>query len=194
MPLGRLPAAFFVEDSWVTRTVDRKLMVTLNKKSGLLGVHDVPSGKHLRDIPFGKWGRGTRAPVELTDWSTWDMHPWRHELAISLGADNDPERAIVRILDLDRGTVQAELVADPRLRTNRWGGVSWHPDGRTLAVSYGYKVLSGTCRAVRISTPSPTTRGAVCRSTSPVPVSSCPLSRGGRAGSSSGTHTPGNCC
>jgi WD40 repeat protein len=136
--LEKLPAAFFAEDVWPAVTADRKLLVTLNHKSGLVRVHDMASGRHLRDIPFGKWGKGAGAAPESP---TWAMHPWRHELAIALGGHTDPDRAVVRILDLDRGTVQAELVAGPRVLTTMDGGIAWHPDGRTLAVAYTHRVL-----------------------------------------------------
>src|SRR5262249_12237564 len=60
--------------------------------------------------------------------------PWRHELALTMGVWHDPDRQVVRVLDLDRGEVKAELVAPQRPRTH--SQLAWHPDGRTLAVSY----------------------------------------------------------
>src|SRR5262249_44574399 len=83
----------------------------------------------------GKWAAGPAAVPEFS----WDMHPWRHALAIWLGAWGDRERQVVRILDLDQGKVQAELVMNPRMQTH--GQLSWHPDGRTLAVAYAQVVV-----------------------------------------------------
>jgi serine/threonine protein kinase/WD40 repeat protein len=127
--LGKHPA-LFAEDNSTIITAGRKLLVTLNRKNGNVGVHELASGKHLRDIRFGQWAAGAQ---NVASW-VWDMHPRRHELAIALGAVwGDPDSETVRVLDLDRGTVQAELVLNPRKET---GHIAWHPDGRTLAVAY----------------------------------------------------------
>ncbi len=134
VPLGRAPA-LFSEDNWGITTADHKLLVTLHRKTGVVSVHDVASGKHLRDVRFDKRAKGAHAAPDVL----WDMHPWRHELAISMGAYLTPERRVVRILDLDKGTVQAELDAGPGMTTH--GTVSWHPDGKTLAVAYAQSVL-----------------------------------------------------
>jgi WD40 repeat protein len=137
VPIENLPDIWCAEDRWRLQTADGKLLVAVNRKTGLLAVHEPMSGKHLRDIPFGKFGRGAGVtPAFLV----WDMHPWRHELAICMGPYNDSERHIVHILDLDRGTA-TELVADPPQRVASASGVSWHPDGRTLAVGYTNRVL-----------------------------------------------------
>jgi serine/threonine protein kinase/WD40 repeat protein len=132
--LGKNPV-FFSDDLWLTSTADRKLLVALNRKTGTLGVHDLATGRHLRDIRFGKWATGKHAVPE----HLWNMHPWKHELAVSLGVWHDPERQVVRVLDLDRGRVKAELVTNPRMRTS--DQLAWHPDGRTLAVAYVQVVL-----------------------------------------------------
>ena len=134
-PLASQPAAFTAEDIATYQTADKKLMVVLHLKSGVVAVHEAASGKHLRDIRVGKWATGTEAVSEFL----WDMHPWRHELAISMGVWEDPEREVVRILDLDQGKVQAELVATPRMYT--FGHMAWHPDGRTLAVAHAPVVV-----------------------------------------------------
>jgi WD40 repeat protein len=127
--LGKQPAGFS-EDSWTITTADQKLLVTLHQKTGVVGVHDLATGKHLRDIRFGKWMAGTEPVPQFL----YDMHPWRHELALTLGGWDDPDRQIVRVLDLDQGRVKAELVMNPRMRT--YGQPAWYPDGRTLAVAY----------------------------------------------------------
>jgi serine/threonine protein kinase/WD40 repeat protein len=137
VPLGRHPA-LFAEDTSRVVTADQKLLVTLDRKTGVVGVHDLASGKHLRDMRFGKWGSAPAdVPVHF-----WAMHPWRHELAIGLSPEGEPDR-LVRILDLDQGQVQAELVSDPQLGPRAlWvAHMAWHPDGRTLAVGYFYGVV-----------------------------------------------------
>jgi serine/threonine protein kinase/WD40 repeat protein len=132
--LGKHPALFAEECSAIT-TADQKLLAALNRKTGVVGVHDPATGKHLHVIRFGKWAA---APAVVSEFS-WDMHPWKHELAIWLGTWGDRERQVVRILDLDQGKVQAELVMNPRMQTH--GQLSWHPDGRTLAVAYAQVVV-----------------------------------------------------
>jgi len=140
--LGKHPARF-AEDYATIATADQKLLVTLHRKTGVVSVYDLATEKHLRDISFGKWAAGTEVVPE----HNWDMHPWRHELAISLGSWQDPEREVVRILDLDQGKVQTELVATPRMYALALG---WHPDGRTLAVAHERVVFLWDVPSVKI--------------------------------------------
>jgi serine/threonine protein kinase/WD40 repeat protein len=131
--LGRLPS-YFAKDVSNIGTADGKLVATLHRKTGTLAVHDM-AGRHLRDIPLGGWATSKEPIPDFM----WDMHPWQHELAITLGGWDDPERSVVLVLDLDRGTVTRELPADAP--ADRVHGISWHPDGRTLAVGYTYVVI-----------------------------------------------------
>jgi serine/threonine protein kinase/WD40 repeat protein len=131
--LGKNPA-LFAEDTSKIATADRKLLVTLNPKTGRLSVHELTSGKHLRDIPFGIWPAAP-APVMT---HVWAMHPWRRQLAIAMSADGSPA-PLVHVLDLDQGKVQAELVSDPQLKYML--RLAWHPDGRTLAAGYWYGIV-----------------------------------------------------
>jgi hypothetical protein len=120
-------------------------LITLD---GTLGVYETSSGKHLRDISFGKG----KPEVGNASHLYWDMHPWRHEVALTLGPNVDPERRVVRVIDLDKGTVLAELPAVPWGYTNKLG---WHPDGKTLAVGYDGAVVLWdvpTRRRVRVIT------------------------------------------
>ncbi len=135
--LGQHPA-LFAEDNSTIVTADQKLLVTFNRQTGLLGVDDLASGKHLWDMGFGKWAPAPAGEPVLF----WAMHPWRHELAIGLSPKGEPDR-LVRILDLDQGQVQAEWVSDPQLgpRAHWMTHLAWHPDGRTLAVGYWYGVV-----------------------------------------------------
>jgi eukaryotic-like serine/threonine-protein kinase len=135
VPPGKNPAPF-AEDSDTIVTADRKLLVTLDRKAGLIGVHDLGTGAHLRDIPFGPWG--TNPPVAPGHY-LWAMHPWRHELAIGMDGGPKAEEDRTRVLDLDQGRVLAELVPHPSPGPRRH--LAWHPDGRTLAVGHWWGVV-----------------------------------------------------
>jgi WD40 repeat protein len=129
------PTAFPLKTAALT-TADQKLLVTLTQGTGVVSVYERASGKHLHDISFGKWKDGALADCV---WPAWDAHPWKHQLALAMGPWGDPERQVVRILDLDQGKVEAELVTNPRRQAH--GTLSWHPDGRTLAVGYSASVV-----------------------------------------------------
>jgi serine/threonine protein kinase/WD40 repeat protein len=131
--LGKLPT--IGEGYWINSTTDQKLVAALNFKTGVIQVHELATGRRLHNICFGKWVNGPAGANAVM----WDMHPWRHELAIAMGDWGEPERQVVRILDLDEGKVQKELIANPRLQVH--GRMGWHPDGRTLAVACTYAVV-----------------------------------------------------
>jgi serine/threonine protein kinase/WD40 repeat protein len=134
MALGKQPV-LLPGENWQITTADGKLLVTLNQKTGAVGVYDLATGERQREIRFGKWAAAPGTVAELTEYGCqWDMHPWKHELALAVGEFDDPERQVVRVLDLDQGKVQAELVTTPRNIVN--GHMAWYPDGRTLAVGY----------------------------------------------------------
>jgi serine/threonine protein kinase/WD40 repeat protein len=124
--LGHLPAGFSKNDATIT-TADHQLEVTLVHKTGTLGVYEAATGRHLHNIPIGRW---PSSDYPLGGF-LWSMHPWRHELAITMGSWDDPERGRVDILDLDKGTILAGVLSDGRLH-----GLAWHPDGRTLGLGY----------------------------------------------------------
>jgi serine/threonine protein kinase/WD40 repeat protein len=132
--LGK-PAFLFAPDKWTLGTSDGKVVVSLQHKTGVLGVYEAATGKHLRDIRFGKWETGPQPVGEVL----WDMHPREHRLAVSMGAWHDPERRLVRVLDLDQAKV--EKVLERSFRTYTHGQLAWHPDGRTLAVAYPWDVV-----------------------------------------------------
>jgi serine/threonine protein kinase/WD40 repeat protein len=135
IPLGKWPV-LWEEGDTVYATADLKLFIVLQRKNGTLRVHELPSGKHLRDIRFGKWATGAEVVPDVL----FVEHPWRHELALTLGTWGDPEKCVIRVLDLDQGKVKAELRADPP-EDIPYGGISWHPDGRTLAAGYTHAIL-----------------------------------------------------
>ena len=119
--LGKHPALFAENFATIT-TMDQKLLVTLNRKTGLVSVHELVSGKHLRDIRFGKWAS---APAAIPGYN-WAMTPWCHKLAIGIGTGTDSEDQLIRVLDLDQGTVQVELTSS---QLGPWAHWAWHPDG-----------------------------------------------------------------
>ena len=116
--------AFLAEDGWTASTADKKLAVALSRKTGRLTVHDAGSGALLHTIPVGRWAAGAEAVNE----TIWDMHPWRHELALSMGAWGDPERAYVRILDLaEAAGIPVTTWAGPPPADNAWPTISLLP-------------------------------------------------------------------
>jgi len=129
-------------------TGDRQLEVLLDSQTGAFDVREAATGKHLHRVAFGKWAV---RPQPVTG-VIWEMHPWRHDLAVSLGAWNEPENETVRVIDLDGGTVLAELALNQGTHTS--GHMAWHPDGRTLAVAYAWHVhLWDVPTRTRIFTP-----------------------------------------
>src|SRR5262249_52971262 len=52
--LGHLPAGFTKNDATIT-TTDHQLLVTLVHKTGTLGVYEAATGRHLHNIPIGRW-------------------------------------------------------------------------------------------------------------------------------------------
>src|SRR5262249_21023162 len=135
--LGEQPA-LFAEDHYATATTDRKLLVALDRKSGTVEVHELASGKHLRDIRFGKWAGPAAQPLPADFQFLWEVHPRRPDMPIALGSWGDPDLSVVRVLDLDAGTVRTELPSNPRVDIH---GLGWHPDGRTLVVGYAQGVV-----------------------------------------------------
>jgi WD40 repeat protein len=129
--------AKYCDSSWgVGYTADRRLVIDIDVARGTVGVYRLPSGERLHEI---RLARPAKPTAERPAWVFVDMHPWRHELALSMGPDLDPERELVRILDLDRGTVLAELPRGPWGYTT--GNPGWYPDGNTLAVGYAQGVV-----------------------------------------------------
>ncbi len=127
--------SFFSADSVRFVTADQKLLAKIDRQTAIVSVHELQTGKLLRDFPLGQPAAKPRADHEYQG----AMHPWRHQLALVLGDFGSPERQVVRILDLDLGIVQTELATTPRMEVS--GELAWYPDGRTLAVAYTYVVV-----------------------------------------------------
>jgi WD40 repeat protein len=132
--LAQSPGGHAVE-RWLI-TGDGQRLVRLDA-DGALNVFDWPSGRplHSQPIRFGKWQQPGAAAV---GYSYWSVRPSRHQLAIALGPELDPERQVVRVVDLDRGEVITEL-RRPTGEPASW--LAWHLDGKTLAVGYSETIV-----------------------------------------------------
>jgi WD40 repeat protein len=115
-------------------TSDGRLLWTLDE-DGFITVFDLPSCRRLRRIPLG---RSIVSGTVSEGKGRWQMHPFRHQVAMTLGGAGDPQRRLVRIIDLDRGEIIATL--DPSTGEEA-GHIAWHFDGDTLAVGYSRSVV-----------------------------------------------------
>src|SRR5262249_14208799 len=91
---------------------------------GSLCLYDLPSGQQAKQLGGGPRANGLA------------FHPKDRQIAISHASG-------VQIRDLETGSVLAELVQPVQPATNGGGRITWHPDGRTLAVV-------GSDRGIRI--------------------------------------------
>jgi serine/threonine protein kinase/WD40 repeat protein len=124
--LARLPVDDLVD---LLTTWDGQQLVTLHRDRGV-NVFELPSGRHRPTVRFGKWTTPGLATITRCECA---MHPFRHQLAITMRPESDSQQGVVRIIDLDQGTVVTEL---QRATEGAASTVSWCPDGRSLAVGY----------------------------------------------------------
>jgi WD40 repeat protein len=115
-------------------TPDGRLLWTLHE-DGSITVFDFPSFRPLRRIALA---RRLVPPAAFGGEAVCQMHPFRHQMALSLGREGDPERRLVGIIDLDSGKLLATL---DRSTGEATGFMAWLFDGETLAVGYSQSVV-----------------------------------------------------